>query len=80
MFQYIMAMQEVYTMAAQLSTSKDEPDEDPLLFKTSQNNLKEAAAYVSNVAQLVDTFMEDIKGFNCYKTISILPRVHFQFR
>ena len=40
-----MATQEVDTMAAQPSTSKDEPDDEPPLFKIAHNNPKEAATY-----------------------------------
>ena len=50
-FQYIMATQEVDTKAAQPSTSKDEPDDEPPLFKTANNNPEEAAAYLNNVSQ-----------------------------
>ena len=50
-FQNIMATQEVDTKAAQPSTSKDEPDDEPSLFKTANNNPGEAAAYLNNVSQ-----------------------------
>ena len=57
-------------MAAQLSTSKDEPDDELPLFKTAHNNPEEAATYLTNVSQLVDTFMEHINSFNCYKKLA----------
>ena len=69
-FQYIMATQEIDTMAAQPSTSKDEPDDKPPIFKMAHNNLEEAAAYLTNVSQLVDTFMTHIKSFNCYEKLA----------
>ena len=68
-FQYIIATQEVDTMAAQLSTSKDEPDDELPLFKMAYNNLEEDAAYLSNVSQLVNTFMAHISSFNCYEKL-----------
>ena len=64
-----MATQEIDTMAAQLSTSKDEPDDEPPLLKMAHNSPEEAAAYLTDVSQLVDTFMEDINSFNCYKKL-----------
>ena len=50
-----MATQEVDTMAAQPSTSKDEPDDELPLFKMTHNNPEEAAAYLTDVSQLVNT-------------------------
>ena len=68
-FQYIIATQEVDTMAAQPSTSKDEPDDEPPLFKMAHNNPEEAATYLSNVSQLVNTFMAHISSFNHYEKL-----------
>ena len=65
-----MATQEIYTMAAQLSTSRDEPDDELPLFKTAHNNPEEVAAYLTDVSQLVDTFMEHITSFNRYKKLA----------
>ena len=64
-----MATQEIDTMAAQPSTSRNKPDDKPPLFKTARNNLEEAVTYLTNVSQLVDTFMEHITGFNRYKKL-----------
>ena len=68
-FQYIVATQEIDTMAAQLFTSKDEPDDELPIFKMANNNLEEAATYLTDVSQLVDTFMTHIKSFNCYEKL-----------
>ena len=75
-----MATQEIDTMDAQLSTSRNKPDDEPPFFKTAHNNPEEAAAYLTDVSQLVDTFMEHITDFNHYKKTGSLPRFHLQFR
>ena len=64
-----MATQEIDTMAAQPSTSRNEPDDELPLFKMAHNNPEEAATYLTDVSQLVDTFMEHINSFNHYKKL-----------
>ena len=63
----MMATQELQATAeTPAEQTKENPDDKVPLFKTTHNNLKEAAAYVKDITKLIDTFMTSISGFDLY--------------